>query len=346
MKILIPGVAGFIGFHLASRLIEAGHNVVGVDYPSSEIADRRISELKERTRAHLVKNAKCSGVPHIEAVNQFQVEDIGQSEPCELWGLNLTDGNLPIVGKVNLVIHLAAATGVRRSIDYPEEYVAANLDGFTEVLEYCRTYGTRLIYASSSSVYGERSGKAFRETDQTDNPQSFYAATKKANEVMAQSYSNLFGLDITGLRFFTVYGPWGRPDMAYHAFTDAMVDGQAISVYGNGESMRDYTYIDDVVDAITAMIPKPHGDWHRVFNVGGGNPVQLNDFIYTLEGVTGIEAKRNHIGMQDGDVGMTLADPSKLKDYIGFIPQTPLKKGLTKFWEWYREYYGVEDAQV
>lgn len=334
-RILVTGAAGFIGFHYVQALCAAGHEVLGIDnindYYDTDLKDDRLKVLTA------IKNFEFRKV---ELDDRDKV-DAAFSE----W-------------KPDVVVNLAAQAGVRYSIDNPHAYVDSNLVGFMNVLEACRHNGIEhLIYASSSSVYGANEKVPFSVQDRVDHPVSLYAATKRANEMMAHTYAHLYRLPVTGLRFFTVYGPWGRPDMAYYKFTKAIYEGQAIDVYNDGDMMRDFTYIDDIVEAMVRLVDKPaqsDPEWkaknpnpstsnapYRLYNIGNNNPEKLMDMIGFLEDAIGIEAKKNFLPMQPGDVYSTYADCTRLENEIGFSPSTPLKEGLEKFVDWYTEYYGV-----
>jgi UDP-glucuronate 4-epimerase len=336
LRILITGTAGFIGFHTARALLAAGHEIVGVDV----VNDYYDPALKEGRLAIL--NAQD-----------------GFTEAR----LDLADAQA--LGKVfadfdpQRVIHLAAQAGVRYSLENPQAYLNSNLQGFLNVLEGCRhASAEHLVYASSSSVYGANPVMPFRESDGVSHQVSFYAATKRANEAMAHAYAHTYGLPCTGLRFFTVYGPWGRPDMAYFKFTRAILAGQAIDVYNQGQMRRDFTYIDDVVEGISRVlqtIPTPKSDGAQsrhmdpghspvapiaLYNIGGGNQEELMTLIHTLEDNLGVKARLNMMPMQTGDVVATLSDSSALWAAIGYKPQTSLAAGTKKFVDWYRDYYG------
>ena len=320
--ILITGSAGFIGFHLSKRLLDAGESVVGVDnlnaYYDPSLKQARLNALKS-PRFHFEK-------------------------------LDLTDGTALMAHfaktRPNIVIHLAAQAGVRHSIDNPAAYADSNLMGFFHILEACRHHAiTHLIYASSSAVYGGSSHDAFSETQTTATPISFYAATKKANEVMAHSYAHLYGLPCTGLRFFTVYGAWGRPDMAYWRFSERIMQGKPIPIYGSGDSTRDFTYIDDIIDGIMALIALPpqkttHEAPARILNIGNNHPIQLKTFIAALEDAIGIKAEKHFLPMQDGDMPHTQADISALQNLTGFKPKWHINEGLDAFVKWYRYWQG------
>lgn len=333
MKILVTGCAGFIGFHLTHRLLREGHTVVGVDnlndYYSPELKAARLRELGLDTFGTEYN------VPAVVGRFTFIPADI---EDADLYGLHLS------AHRFDLVCHLAAQAGVRHSIDNPAQYVSSNLVGFFNILEYCRHNPVRrLVYASSSSVYGNNDSVPYREDDRTDAPRSFYGATKKANEVMAHSYSLLYGMEAVGLRFFTVYGPWGRPDMAAFLFTRAALDGKPIDVFNEGRMMRDFTYIDDIVEGVCrVLLDEPRmasPEKHRIYNIGNSQPVGLGDFIAAIERHVGCEAEKRYLPMQPGDVLRTWADTARLREDYGYAPSTPLDVGLGAFVEWYRGYY-------
>ena len=333
MKILVTGAAGFIGYHVSERLLAQGHQVVGID----NLNDYYDVRLKE------ARLARLQPYPHFH----FQKLDLAdRAGMAELFAK----------GGFARVIHLAAQAGVRYSLDNPHAYADANLVGHLNVLEGCRHHGIEhLLYASSSSVYGLNRKTPFSPEDSVDHPVSLYAATKKANELMSHSYSHLYQLPTTGLRFFTVYGPWGRPDMALFKFTKAILQGQAIEVYNHGDMRRDFTYIDDIAEAVvrlSSVIPQADPQWsveagspatssapYRVYNIGNSQPVQLTAFIQELERALGVEAKMNLLPMQPGDVLETSADTSALEATIGFKPSTELSLGLTQFVSWYRNFY-------
>ena len=335
MKILVTGAAGFIGMTTTLRLLARGDEVVGLD----NLNDYYEVSLKESRLARL------TGLPGF----RFVKLDVGDRAGME---------KLFAEEKFDKVIHLAAQAGVRYSLQNPHAYVDSNLVGFTNILEGCRHHQVaHLVYASSSSVYGGNTKMPFSEHDSVDHPVSLYAATKKANELMAHTYSNLFGLPTTGLRFFTVYGPWGRPDMALFLFTKAILEGRPIDVFNFGNMQRDFTYIDDIVEGVirvldrTAAInpaydaiaadPATSNAPYRVFNIGNNNPVQLLDFIGAIEQALGMPAEKRLLPLQDGDVPATYADTSLLNDWVGFVPATPIQAGVDRFIAWYREYYKV-----
>jgi len=320
-RILVTGAAGFVGSFVAARLASMGHQVVGCDN-FNDYYDPRLKH--DRVRALL---APAGVVCHtVELSDATQVAALFERE------------------RPQLVVHLAAQAGVRYSIDNPSVYIQSNLVGFGNILEACRQGAIEhLLYASSSSVYGNNAKVPFSEDDQVDAPVSLYAATKKSNELMAHSYSHLFKLPATGLRFFTVYGPWGRPDMAYFSFAEKMMRGATIPVFAEGLLTRDFTYIDDIVEGVVRLLFKPTPATatsapHTVFNIGNHNPVQVLEFIRTLESVMGVEARKEFLPMQPGDVPATHASIAKLKAWVDFAPTTPLATGLGHFWTWYRDW--------
>ena len=334
MKFLVTGAAGFIGFHVSERLLAAGHQVVGID----NLNDYYDVSLKQ-ARLDLLQSPAFS----------FHKIDLADREAMATLFAN---------EKFDRVIHLAAQAGVRYSLENPHAYADANLTGHLNVLEGCRHNKVQhLLYASSSSVYGLNRKMPFSTDDSVDHPVSLYAATKKANELMSHTYSHLYGLPTTGLRFFTVYGPWGRPDMALFKFTKAMIEGKAIDVYNHGKMKRDFTYIDDIAEAIVRLqdiIPQPNPNWtvedgspatssapYHVYNIGNSSPVELMDYITALEEALGIEAKKNMMPMQPGDVLETSADTRPLFEVTGFKPQMSVKDGVKNFVDWYREFYKV-----
>lgn len=323
MKYIITGSAGFVGFHLSRRLLAEGHCVRGFDSFNSYYDP----SLKR------ARNAILAGYPDYQLIEG----DLADRDAVERLFAERPD----------CVIHLAAQAGVRYSLDHPEAYVSSNLSGFLNVLEQMRRIpGVHLVFASSSSVYGANTKTPFAETDFVDNPVSFYAATKKSNELMAHCYAHLFGIPSSGLRFFTVYGPMGRPDMAYYKFTKAIFEGRTIDVYNNGDMMRDFTYIDDIVEGVirvAAVVPQ-RGDSpapYAIYNLGNHRPVRLSDFIQMIEELTGRDAVKNYLPMQPGDVYATYADITRIQQSTGWKPVTEIRTGLTKFIDWYRAYYGV-----
>lgn len=321
-KYFITGGAGFIGFHLSKRLLEQGAMVIGFDnmndYYDVTLKDDRLAILKQFERYTFVKG-DLAVKEDVDAVFRQYAPEI--------------------------IMNLGAQAGVRYSIDNPDAYIQSNMIGFFNILEGCRHYPVEhLIYASSSSVYGANEKVPFSTEDKVDTPLSLYAATKKSNELMAYSYSNLYKIPSTGLRFFTVYGPFGRPDMACFKFANKMVKGEPIQIYNNGDMYRDFTYVDDIVTGIENILCNPpkedvKGAFYKVYNIGNHKPEKLMDFISTLEECMGIEAKKEYYPMQPGDVYKTYADVTDLMNDYGFKPSTTIKEGLTKFAEWYKEYY-------
>ncbi|MGI2238117.1 NAD-dependent epimerase [Staphylococcus cohnii] len=332
MKILITGTAGFIGSHLAKKLIKQGHHVIGVDsindYYSVSLKEDRLESIgKENFTFYKLKLENYE-----DLVKIFEDE------------------------KPEVVVNLAAQAGVRYSIDNPKAYIDANIVGFANILECCRHFDIQnLIYASSSSVYGANTSKPFSTSDNIDHPLSLYAATKKSNELMAHTYSHLYNLPTTGLRFFTVYGPWGRPDMALFKFTKAIINDEVIDVYNHGNMMRDFTYVDDIVEAISRLVKKPaspNKEWsgsdpdpsssyapYKIYNIGNNSPVRLMEFVEAIENKLGKEAKKNYMDLQPGDVPETYANVDDLFRDIDFKPETTIQDGVNKFVDWYLEYY-------
>ena len=335
MKILVTGAAGFIGMHTAERLLWRGDEVVGLD----NLNDYYDVSLK---RARLARLEPGPGFRFVEL-------DVGDRAGME---------NLFARERFDRVIHLAAQAGVRYSLTNPHAYVDSNLVGFLHILEGCRHHGVQhLVYASSSSVYGGNTRLPFSEHDSVDHPVSLYAATKKANELMAHTYSHLYRLPTTRLRFFTVYGPWGRPDMALFLFTKAIIGGQSIDVFNHGDMRRDFTYIDDIVEGVIRVTdkvatadptylsdepdPGTSNAPYRVFNIGNHQPVPLLEFIATLEEALGRKADKRLLPMQDGDVPATYADTDALREWVGFQPSTSIRTGIGRFVDWYRGYFRV-----
>jgi UDP-glucuronate 4-epimerase len=335
LKYLVTGAAGFIGFHVVQRLCEAGHHVIGLDnlndYYDVNLKLARLKVLEDESLFSFVKLdlADREGVEQLFAKQKFQ-----------------------------RVIHLAAQAGVRYSIDNPMAYADSNLVGHLTILEGCRNNKIEhLVYASSSSVYGLNNKVPFATSDSVEHPISLYAATKKSNELMSHTYSHLYGVPTTGLRFFTVYGPWGRPDMALFKFTKAIINGDSIDVYNNGDMRRDFTYVDDIVEGILRVqniIPQGNKDWqvetgsaaqstapYQLYNIGNGNPIKLTEFIESLEDSIGIKAEKNLMPMQPGDVYQTYADVEELFSATGYKPAMSVSKGVDNFVNWYRDFYQV-----
>ncbi len=332
---LVTGSAGFIGYHVAERLLARGDRVIGVD----NFNDYYDVGLKEARHARLTGQPGFS-FHRLDLADRTAVSELFSSE------------------KPTRVIHLAAQAGVRYSLDHPHAYVDSNIVAFVNILEGCRATGTEhLVFASTSSVYGANTSMPFSVHDGADHPVSLYAATKRSNELLAHTYSHLFGLPSTGLRFFTVYGPWSRPDMAPIRFAKAILDGQPIDVYNHGEMRRDFTFIDDIAQGVVLTadhVASPNPDWdaanpdpatssapYRIYNIGNGAPVELMKFIEAIEEALGREAVKNFLPLQPGDVLETSADVSDLTEAVGFRPDTPVQDGVRRFVEWYRDYYGA-----
>lgn len=333
MKLLITGAAGFVGFHLSKALLEKDIEIIGID----NINDYYDIKLKE-DRLEILNDQKNFRFQKLDLSNKADVMTLFETE------------------KPTHVIHLAAQAGVRYSIENPQAYIDSNLTGFMNILEACRHNPVEhLLYASSSSVYGGNKIAPFSTNHNVDHPVSLYAATKKSNELMAHTYSHLYGIPTTGLRFFTVYGPYGRPDMAYFSFTKAILANETIKVFNHGEMERDFTYIDDIVSGIEKLIdraPVANPDWdeskddisesfapYKIYNIGNNNPVKLMRFIKALESALGVEAKKEYQDMQPGDVKRTYADMTDLEEDINFKPSTTIEEGLKKFVDWYKDYY-------
>ncbi len=333
MKVLVTGAAGFIGMHVAQILLARGDTVVGIDnlndYYDPQLKRDRLARLAPHTGFRFIQLdvADRAGIATLFADEQFE-----------------------------RVVHLAAQAGVRYSLVNPQAYIDSNIVGFTNVLEGCRHQKVQhLAYASSSSVYGGNTAMPFSEHHNIDHPVSLYAATKKANELMAHTYSHLFGLPTTGLRFFTVYGPWGRPDMALFLFTKAILEGRTIDVFNHGQMVRDFTFIDDIAEGVVRVLDRPatadpafdaaapdparSNAPYRVFNIGNNTPVKLMDFIEAIESAVGRIAQKNFLPLQDGDVPATFADVTELTAWTGFKPGTPVREGVGRFVQWYRDYY-------
>lgn len=334
MTLLVTGSAGFIGYHLCQRLLAEGHRVIGFDnfndYYDPQLKEDRTALLQQQAGFELVRG------------------DLGDAQAVsELFDLAAPDR----------VIHLGAQAGVRYSIDHPDSYLNSNLIGFHHIIEACRRHQVEhLVYASSSSVYGANTRMPFSETHGVDHPVSLYAATKRSNELVAHSYAHLYGLPCTGLRFFTVYGPWGRPDMALFKFTSRILAGQSIEVYGNGQHQRDFTYIDDIIDGVVGVLATPpqrdqaNNDLpdrgaapYRLYNIGNHQPVELMSFIHALEQALGRQATTRMLPQQPGDVTATHASIEALSEATGFRPETSIEVGIGRFVDWYRDYYRIRD---
>jgi UDP-glucuronate 4-epimerase len=337
MKVLVTGAAGFIGMHVARRLLERGDTVVGIDnlndYYDVGLKHARLQQLDHRNFSfHKIDIADRADVDQLFGAERF-----------------------------DRVVHLAAQAGVRYSLINPHEYVRSNITGFLNLLEACRHHPVaHLVYASSSSVYGGNEKLPFSESDNVDHPVSMYAASKKSNELMAHTYSHLFGLPTTGLRFFTVYGPWGRPDMALFLFTRAILEGRPVDVFNNGQMQRDFTYIDDIVEGVVRVLdraprsdprfdriePDPAHSWapYQVLNIGNHGPAGLLEYLDALEEALGSKAERRYLPMQPGDVPATFADTSLLTAWTGYQPGTPIRSGIARFVAWYREFYAPANA--
>jgi len=323
-KYLITGGAGFIGSFLSKRLLDEGAQVLGLDnlndYYEVSLKEDRLKLLESYDRYTFVRGDMSDKTLIFDLFERY---------------------------KPDIVVNLGAQAGVRYSIDNPDAYMMSNMLGFFNILEACRHFGIHhLVFASSSSVYGGNTKIPFATEDKVDEPISLYAATKKSNELMAHAYSKLYGFPVTGLRFFTVYGPMGRPDMAYYKFAKKIVKGEAIQVYNNGDMLRDFTYIDDIVQGIcnllsTPPLPNDKGVKYKIYNIGNNKPVKLMDFISTLEKHLGMEAKKEFLPMQPGDVYQTYADVSDLERDFDFKPSTSIDEGLKKFVEWFKPYYGI-----
>ncbi len=348
-KVLLTGAVGFIGMHTTKRLLEKGHKVVGLDVINDYYdVNLKLARLK-------LLGFDPDQVDYNKTINahdnlRFIKLDLADKENI----LSLFERE-----QFDCVINLAAQAGVRHSISHPEDYISSNVSGFLNILEGCRHHKVKhLIYASTSSVYGLNTQVPFKESDPTEHPVSFYGATKKANEMMAHSYAHLYGLPVTGLRFFTVYGPWGRPDMALFKFTKNILAGKPIDVYNNGDMQRDFTYVTDIVEGVTRLVPeapqasvqKPDSVWnsnnssapYAIFNIGNGNPVNLMDFVREIEKTLDKKADINFMPMQLGDVQKTFASTQNLLDKVDYLPEVGIEYGIREFIKWYLEYYQPE----
>ena len=338
MKVFVTGASGFIGFHLCKKLLSKDVQVIGIDnfnsYYDTNLKEARLRKLNEISNSNNLKIFR---------------DDIKNSNALK----NIFNQCRP-----DVVVNLAAQAGVRYSIENPSKYIETNLVGFSNILECCRNQNIKhLVYASSSSVYGGNTRLPFSEKQSVDHPVSLYAATKKSNELIAHSYSHLYNIPATGLRFFTVYGPWGRPDMALFLFTKSILEGRTIKVFNHGKMLRDFTYVDDIVESLIRIIykppipdvsfdtdkPNPATSWapHRIYNIGNSTPTPLMDYIDAIENCIGVEAKKEFLPLQLGDVPATSSDCSELESWIGFKPKTSIKVGVEKFISWYRDFYGV-----
>jgi UDP-glucuronate 4-epimerase len=332
-RILVTGSAGFIGFHLSMRLLFEGHQVIGLD----------------NLNDYYDVNLKHDRLALLEKMPNFSFVRMGLEEREALHRLCAS-------GNFDVIINLAAQAGVRYSLTHPYAYIDSNINGFINILEACRTFGIKhLVYASSSSVYGANTTMPFSVHHNVDHPLSLYAATKKANELMAHTYSSLYGIPTTGLRFFTVYGPWGRPDMAYFSFTKAILEGKPIEIFNHGRMQRDFTYVDDIIEGLVRVIdtiPQPDSSWNgsapdpgnsyapkKIYNIGNNRPVELVYFIEVLESCLGRQAIKKYLPMQAGDVPATFADIDDLTRDTGFKPSTTIEEGIGRFVEWYLSYY-------
>lgn len=337
-KILITGTAGFIGFHLAEKLAKEGHNLVGIDnlntYYNPQLKLDRLLEAgfypSDVESGALLTSRKHPNYRFIK----MELEDADEID------------QLFSNGQFDYVCHLAAQAGVRYSLSHPQAYVNSNVSGFVNILESCKKYGVKhLVYASSSSVYGLNTKVPFSETDPVEQPVSLYAATKRSNELKAHVYAHLYGLPCTGLRFFTVYGPWGRPDMAYSLFSDAILNDRPIKVFNHGRMSRDFTYVGDIVEGVSRVVTMPRpaqeGVPSRLYNIGAGQPMALLDFIEAMEKSLEQRAQKTYLDMQPGDVEQTYADTTALETDYGYKPTTDFQEGIDAFVQWYRGYYKI-----
>jgi len=336
MKILVTGSAGFIGFYLAEKLAEQGHSVIGID----NLNDYYDVNLKYSRLDH-------SGIKREEIQYGKKVTSLSRSNYCFI-RLDITDRkNLSALfeeEQFDCVCNLAAQAGVRYSLENPHAYIDSNICGFINILEACRLYSVQhLVYASSSSVYGMNEKVPFSVTDTADHPVSLYAATKRSNELMAYAYSHLFGFTVTGLRFFTVYGPWGRPDMAYYKFARSILDNKPIEIYNNGDMLRDFTYIDDIIEGTVSAINRVPSQKFALYNLGNNRPEKLTCFIETLEKAIGRKAEKRYMGMQAGDVPVTMADIDITRNDLGWAPKTSISEGLKLFADWFTLYERKND---
>ncbi len=354
MNILVTGAAGFIGFHLTRRLLADGHPVTGLDNLNDYYDPRLKKDRLAMLGVDVDLDTPAIGSPSVLDHDKFRFVRMDLADRAAM-------DNLFEKNSFDAVVHLAAQAGVRYSLQNPHTYIDSNITGFLNILEACRHHPvSHLVYASSSSVYGANTRMPFSVHDNVDHPVSLYAATKKANELMAHTYSHLFGVPTTGLRFFTVYGPWGRPDMALFLFAKAMTSGKPIDVYNHGRMERDFTFIDDIVESIVRLVPKPpsgSAEWNsenpdpansfapwQVFNIGHNKPVALMEYISELEKQLGLQAEKNMMDIQPGDVPRTWADVEDLFDYTGYRPRVDVETGIAEFVSWYREYFGKRNS--
>ncbi len=335
-KILITGAAGFIGYHLSKKLTGRGENVVGLD----------------NLNDYYDVNLKFARLKQLDGIANFRFVKLALENSTDVTNLFSRE-------RFDIVVNLAAQAGVRYSLKNPRAYIDSNVVGFLNVLEGCRNNAVKhLVFASSSSVYGANTSMPFSVHHNVDHPVSLYAATKKANELMAHAYASLYRLPCTGLRFFTVYGPWGRPDMAYYSFTKAILDGQKIDIFNHGNMKRDFSYIDDVIEGVTRVlgkIPQPDSAWdgnnpdpgtsysgYKLYNIGNNSPISLLKFVQIIEDCLGRKAEKNYLPMQAGDIQATYADVDDLMADVGFRPSTPVEEGIRRFVDWYREYHQIK----
>ena len=320
-KILITGHLGFIGFHLAKRLIHEGHTIMGVDS-----LNNYYSQKLKKDRGKVLDGINGNYISKIEDIsNEEIIKTLKQFKP-------------------DIIVNLAAQAGVRHSLDHPEDYVSNNISSFLNIIKYAKDYGVeKIIYASTSSVYGGNTDFPFSENDRVDNPLQFYAVTKRTNELMANAYNDLYKISFIGLRFFTVYGPWGRPDMSIHKFTNLIINNKPIDVFNYGKHSRDFTYIDDVVEGISLVSLKKNkylsNSYSEIYNIGGDHPITLNNLIKEIEKNLGKKAKRNLMPLQMGDVKKTVSNIKKIKKHYGFSPKTSINEGIKNFVDWYKSYY-------
>ena len=320
-KILITGHLGFIGFHLAKRLIHEGHTIMGVDS-----LNNYYSQKLKKDRGKVLDGINGNYISKIEDIsNKEIIKTLKQFKP-------------------DIIVNLAAQAGVRHSLDHPEDYVSNNISSFLNIIKYAKDYGVeKIVYASTSSVYGGNTDFPFSENDRVDNPLQFYAVTKRTNELMANAYNDLYKISFIGLRFFTVYGPWGRPDMSIHKFTNLIINNKPIDVFNYGKHSRDFTYIDDVVEGISLVSLKKNkylsNSYSEIYNIGGDHPITLNNLIKEIEKNLGKKAKRNLMPLQMGDVKKTVSNIKKMKKHYGFSPKTSISEGIKSFVDWYKSYY-------